>query len=537
MSQRPAADLLFRGGVAWTGQHDGPPATAVAVRGERITAVGSDHDVSALAGRGTRVVELEGRMILPGFIDSHVHFLTGGMKLAGVQLRDTASPADLVRRVGAFADRAGAGRWITGGDWDHERWGGELPRSSWIDAVTAANPVFLTRLDLHMGLANAFALREAGITADTPDPPGGTIVRDDRGEPTGILKDKAIDLLTRVIPPATPAQLDDALAAAGRHALSLGVTQVHDMGPIPSGPWWHLETYRRAHAERRLPVRIYAMVAIEGWERLGDDVAANGRGDDRLWWGGVKGFVDGSLGSATAWFHRPYQDAPGCGLTVTDPERLWDWIHRADAAGLHCVVHAIGDRANDWLLDAYRSAASLNGPRDRRFRIEHSQHLTPAAVQRFAEQGVIASVQPCHLADDGDWAERRLGAERIRGTYAFRALAESGATLAFGTDWTVASLDPIPNLAAAVTRRTRSGRNPDGWVPEQKISVAQSLDAYTRNAAYAGFSDRSTGVLRAGAYADLVVLSGDLLSIPPREIDSLHVDQTYVDGEEAYRRG
>ena len=478
-------------------------------------------------------------MVLPGFIDSHTHFLTGGMKLSAVQLRDASTPTELTERIAEFAEEVGPGRWITGGDWDHERWGGILPRSEWIDAATRGNPVFVTRLDLHMGLANTVALSAAGITRDTPDPAGGTIVRDPAsGDPTGILKDKAMDLLSRVIPGPSEVDLDRALAAAARHAFSLGVTQVHDMGPIPSGPWWHLDTYRRARAGGRLPIRVYALVAIETRERLRDHVAAHGRGDDRLWWGGVKGFVDGSLGSATAWFHRPYQDASDtCGLTVTDLELLREWIRAADAAGLHVVVHAIGDRANDWLLDAYRSAAAANGPRDRRFRIEHAQHLTPDAIRRFGEQGVIASVQPCHAVDDGRWAERRLGADRIRTTYALRSLADAGATLAFGTDWTVAPLDPLPNIAAAVTRRTRDGVHPGGWVPEQKISVEESLVAYTRGAAWAGYSDSFTGVLRPGAHADLTVLSADLFSVPPAEIEGLHVTQTYVEGEEVYRRG
>jgi hypothetical protein len=347
-----------------------------------------------------------------------------------------------------------------------------------------------------------------------------------------------MDLLSRAIPQPSADELDRALAAAARHAFSLGVTQIHDMGPIPSGPWWHLDTYRRAHEQRRLPIRVYALVAIDTWERLRDHVAEHGFGDDRLWWGGVKGFVDGSLGSATAWFHRPYDDAPDtCGLTVTDLSRLWEWIQRADSAGLHVVVHAIGDRANDWLLDAYQSAAARNGPRDRRFRIEHAQHLTRDAIPRFGGQDVIASVQPYHAVDDGNWAERRLGPERIQTTYALRSLTDAGARLAFGTDWTVAPLDPLPNIAAAVTRRTRGGAHPGGWVPEQKISLAESLLAYTRGAAYAGYSEASTGVLRPGAYADLVVLSGDLFSVHPTEIESLHVTETYVQGQEVYRRG
>jgi predicted amidohydrolase YtcJ len=537
MSERRTADLVLRGGVLWTGE--GTRATALAAAGGRILAVGGDADVSNLIGRGTRVVDLDGRTLLPGFVDAHTHFLVGGLRLAAVQLRDAHTRAELVRRIAERARGAERGEWITGGDWDHERWGGELPRSDWIDSVTPTTPVFVTRVDLHMGLANSVALAAAGIAAGTPDPPGGTIVRDPAsGAPTGILKDKAIDLLTRVIPAPTAADLDRALGAAERHALSLGVTQVHDMGPIPAGPRWHLATYRRARDGGRLGLRVYAFVAIEGWEEMHDLVSSHGTGDDRLRWGGVKGFVDGSLGSTTAWFWRPYDDAPAsCGLTVTDLGRLREWIHRADAAGLHVAVHAIGDRANDWLLDVYGSAAAVNGPRDRRFRIEHAQHLGEGAIRRFGEQRVIASVQPCHLVDDGAWAERRIGADRVRRTYAFRSLADAGAPLALGTDWTVAPLDPLPNIAAAVTRRTRDGRHPDGWVSAQKISLEECLAAYTRGAAYAGYAEAHSGVLRPGAFADLAVISGDLFSVPPEEIETLHVTETFVEGEEVYRRG
>jgi predicted amidohydrolase YtcJ len=266
-------------------------------------------------------------------------------------------------------------------------------------------------------------------------------------------------------------------------------------------------------------------------------VAKEGRGDDRLLWGGVKGFVDGSLGSTTAWFYEPYADAPETrGLVVTDTTQLWHWIVSADSAGLQVIVHAIGDRANDWLLDAYRDARSLNGPRDRRLRIEHAQHLTRSAIGRIAEQGVIASMQPYHAIDDGRWAQKRIGPERIRTTYAFRDLLDAGARLAFGSDWTVAPLDPLAGIYAAVTRRTIDGANPGGWVPEQKITVAEALTAYTANGAYANFLDGVLGTLEPGRYADLVVLSDDLFAVAPEHLDRVRVDLTMVEGQVVFER-
>jgi len=412
------ADMVFQGGSVWTGDAPGPAATAVAVKDGRIVAVGSDDDVARLVGDATRVVELNGRTLMPGFIDAHTHFLDGGFKLAGVDLRDAATPEEFARRIGEFARTVPPGTWVTGGDWDHELWGGELPRKEWVDSLTPEHPVFVNRLDGHMSLANSLALRLAEVDAGgrTPDPEGGAIVRDPRtGEPAGVFKDEAMGVVGRVIPDASEEELDRALQAAARHALERGVTQVHDMAG-----WASLATYQRAHARGALPLRVYSVVPMATWERLRDHVAANGRGDDRLWWGGLKAFVDGSLGSTTAWFYEPYDDEPGtAGFMTTDSVELRGWIEGADAAGLHVIVHAIGDAANDWLLDVYRDVAAANGPRDRRFRIEHAQHLSRPAIARFAEQGVVASMQPYHAADDGRWAQKRIGAERIKTTYAF----------------------------------------------------------------------------------------------------------------------
>ena len=532
LAQTP--DVIYTNARIWTGAADEPWAEALAVDDGRLLDVGPAARVEALRATGTRTVDLDGRFVVPGFIDNHTHFLSGGFQLASVDLRDADTPAEFARRLGDFAASLPEGRWILGGDWDHERWGGDLPQRGWIDSLTAAHPVFVSRLDGHMALANSRALALAGVTADTPDPEGGAIVRDaDTGKPTGVLKDAAMALVNRVVPDPSEEELDDALERAMTHALSLGVTQVHDVGSL--GGWTDLDTYRRAQAQGRLRLRLYAFVPLHTWQRLDAYVRQHGLGDDWLRWGGLKGFVDGSLGSTTAWFYDPYTDAPEtAGLIITDTTALRDDILQADARRLHLAVHAIGDRANDWLLDQFAEAAARNGARDRRFRIEHAQHLTPEAVARFARQGVVPSMQPYHAIDDGRWAEKRIGPERLETTYAFRALLDAGAALTFGSDWTVAPIDPLEGIYAAVTRRTLDGANPDGWVPQQKITVEEALHAYTAANAYAGFQEARLGTLEPGKWADFVVLSESLFEIDPVAIPDVRVLRTVVGGQDQY---
>lgn len=544
MDDRTAAraDLVIVGARVWTGNVDAPWAEAVAVRGERIAAVGSRKEIEALAGEDTRVLDAAGGLVTPGFIDSHVHFVDGGERLASVQLRDASTPEEFTRRIGEFAATLPPGTWILGGDWDHTLWGGELPRRDWIDSLTSEHPVFVNRLDGHMGLANTAALETAGVDAATPDVEGGEIVRDASGAPTGMLKDNAMGLVGRVVPGAPEAQQDRFLAAAMAHVAKRGVTSVHNV----SG-WGDLAVFRRAHEAGRLDTRIYACTPIAAWERLRDEVAEHGRGDDWLRIGCLKGFVDGSLGSHTAALLEPFSDAPGeRGLLVNEPADLRRWIAGADAAGLHVAVHAIGDRAIRLLLDIYEevgvmnaaraasaSSSGVEGPRssaDRRFRIEHAQHIHPDDIPRFAELGVIASMQPYHAIDDGRWAEDVIGPERARTTYAFRSLLDSGARVAFGSDWFVAPPTPLKGIYAAVTRRTLDGANPDGWVPEQKITVEEALAAYTRDAAYASFEEDVKGTLEPGKLADLVVLERDITAIAPEEIADVAVRTTVVGG-------
>lgn len=526
-----AADAIYENASIWTGVEATAPAEAIAIKGDRILFVGDRPSADKLVGPDTKLIDLGGAFVVPGFIDNHVHFLVGGFSLADADLKDASSREEFVRRIAEKAATLPKGRWMQNGQWDHEAWGGELPTRAWIDAATPDHPVFLTRYDGHMALANSRALSLAGISAATADPRGGEIVRDAAGEPTGVLKDEAMALVQKVIPGPSPAEWDGALAAAQAHAVEHGVTAVHHMS---MGEWDSLDAFRRAQANGDLKVRVRAFAPIADWRRLDAFVKANGRGDVMLRWDGLKGFVDGSLGSTTAWFHEPYDDAPATsGITVSDTDALKAAIEGANAAGLHLAVHAIGDRANDWLLDTF---AEAGGPSiaERRFRIEHAQHLSKAAIPRFAELGVIASMQPYHAIDDGRWAEKRIGPERIKTTYAFRSLLDARTTLTFGSDWPVAPLDPLQGLYAAATRATLDGANPEGWAPEEKITVEEALRAYTAANAFAGFDEADLGTLEAGKLADFVVLSKDILAIDPAAIPQTHVVKTVIGGREVY---
>jgi predicted amidohydrolase YtcJ len=525
-------DKIYLNARIWTGRTDVPYAQAIAVAGERILATGATKEIEALRTKQTQVIDLKGAFVVPGFIDNHVHFINGGLALTQVDLRDAGTPEEFTRRIAAAAKER-PGKWITDGNWDHELWG-KLPTRDWIDAVTATTPVLVFRLDGHMALANSLALKLAGITDATPDPEGGTIVRDQQGRATGVLKDTAYNLVTSVIPPQSDKQIDEALQRASDYALSRGVTQVHDMG---MEDWRSLDAYERALARDRLRLRVYAFVPLADWQRLAARVKKEGRGSDRLRWGGVKGFVDGSLGSTTAWFHEPYADAPQTsGLTMVEPSVLQERIASADAQKLHIAVHAIGDRANDWLLDAFEKIEASGDARERRFRIEHAQHLTPAAIPRFKSLNVIASMQPYHAIDDGRWAEKRIGAQRLKGTYAFRSLLDAGAHVTFGSDWPVAPMDPLIGIYAATTRRTIDNAHPEGWQPQQKITVEQALRAYTSENAYAGFQETVVGTIAPGYLADFVVLSQNLFETDPVQIPAIEVLRTVIGGRDEFVR-
>src|SRR5687767_548538 len=530
MNQPPSsASLAIVNARVWTGDSARPWAEAIAINGDTIVAVGSSAEVRKLGAE--RVVDAKGGMVTPGFIDSHVHFVTGGFRLSSVQLRDAKTPEEFVRRIREFAATVPAGTWITGGDWDHEQWGGALPERSWLDSITPEHPVWVNRLDGHMALANSAALTAANVSEATRDVEGGAIVRAN-GQPTGILKDNAQALVDRAVPEVPEVLQDRALDTAMTYVASNGVTSVHNMGS-----WWELGIFERARAANRLRTRIYAAVPLSTWERLRDTVQARGTGDEWLRIGALKGFVDGSLGSHTAAMLEPFTDAPNDrGLFVNTPDDLYAWTSGADKAGLHVMIHAIGDRAIRTLLDTYERVATENGPRDRRFRMEHAQHIAPADMPRFGALGVIASMQPYHAIDDGRWADRVIGPERAKGTYAFHSLINSGATLAFGSDWFVAPPTPLEGIYAAVTRRTLDDRNPGGWVPEQKITVEEALRAYTMGSAVASFEETRKGSLVRGKLADLVLIDRDLTTIAPEAIRDASITMTVVGGRVVFER-
>jgi predicted amidohydrolase YtcJ len=534
---QPAASLVLLNGKIWTVNHAQPLAQAVACLGSRIVAVGSNDEVRKWIGAGTEVLDLGGKLVLPGFNDAHVHFFSGGENLASVQLRDAKSEDEFRRRIAEFAAKQPAGRWITGGDWDHENWApARLPTRQLIDAVTAGHPVFVNRLDGHMALANSQALQLAGITRDTPDPPGGTIVRDAAGEPTGVLKDAAMERMYRAIPAPSADQIADGVRAAMRYAAENGVTSVQDMSAAPEV----LRVYQTLLARGELTVRISGHQPLATWQHLAAVGLHADFGGEKLHIGGLKGFADGSLGSTTALFFEPYLDAPNtAGLANSEmiPEsKMQKHILDADRAGLQVAVHAIGDKANHIVLGMYEEAERQNGPRDRRFRIEHAQHLRMDDIPRFGKLHVIASMQPYHSIDDGRWAEKRIGPERAKGTYAFRALLDSGAVLAFGSDWDVAPMVPLMGIYAAATRRTLDGKHPEGWIPEQKITVAEAIRAYTMGSAYASFDEKLKGSIEPGKLADMVVVSDDILSIPAVEVEKTRVETTVFDGKVIYHR-
>ncbi len=522
------ADLVVYGRV-WTGESARPWVGAVAVAGDTISAVGDSVEIARLAGPETKVLSNGSAMVTPGFMDGHLHFMDGGFQLASVDLRPANTPAEFIERLAAFASERKRDEWILGGNWDHERWPGTpLPRREWIDSVTPNSPVLLYRLDGHMALTNSAALRLAHVDRATKDIPGGVIVRDPRtGEPTGILKDEAMGPVEAVIPSPSNEQRDAALKRALEHAATHGVTAfAHVDAPLAD-----LGAYLRAKKAGTLTARAALYFPIQHWKQVADTVTRIGRGDDWVWIGGVKGYMDGSLGSTTAYFYQPYEDDPSTSGILTTPEdSMRAWVGAADSAGLQVVVHAIGERANGLLLQIFDSVAQAHGPKDRRFRVEHAQHLRREDIGRFGKLDAVASMQPYHAIDDGRWAQKRIGPERIKTTYAFRSLLDQGATLSFGSDWTVAPIDPILGIYAAVTRRTLDGKNPNGWVPEEKITVEEALRAYTAGNAYGVFAEGRRGRLAPGYLADLVLLDRDITRIPPKEIEQAQVKATVVGG-------
>jgi predicted amidohydrolase YtcJ len=537
-----SADLVLTNGKVWTVDKSRPEAEALAVHRDRLVAVGRAGDVRALVGPRTRVIDLRGRRVVPGFYDSHVHLLGSGLRLAEVALKDARDEAEFGRRLRDFDRRLPRDRWLLGGEWDHDRtFGGRLPTAELIDKYVPERPVFLRRYDGHMAVVNSRVLRLAGIKAETPDPAGGVIYRKPGGrEPTGLLRDNAMGLVAPLVPPTTDAEMVEAVRAALAEARQVGVTSVQDMDGSDAPTRRKLfRLYQTMERSGALTLRIDLRWPLARWKELADLGVQAGFGSDWVRIGGVKGFVDGSLGSSTAKMFEPFVNEPGStGVFVTPLAGLREYIEEADRAGLSVAVHAIGDRANAELLDIFAAVAKQNGPRDRRFRIEHAQHLRPQDYARFRELNVIPSLQPYHAIDDGRWAEGRIGAQRCASSYACRSLLDAGARVAFGSDWSVAPLDPLAGIDAAVNRRTLDGKHPGGWFPEQKITVAEAVEAYTLTSAYAAFQERDRGSLEVGKLADLAVLSRDIFDAKERDhIADTKILLTVVGGRVVYDRG
>ncbi|XP_073139159.1 protein LONG AFTER FAR-RED 3 isoform X2 [Henckelia pumila] len=536
---REVADLLITNGTIYTSDVLLPFADSMAIVNGRILRTGNYSSVKALAGFKTRTLNLEGKVVLPGFIDSHVHLIFGGLQMARVELRGV-SKRDFVNKIKEALSNMHRGSWLLGGGWNNDLWGGELPMASWIDDITPHNPVWLTRMDGHMGLANSLALKIAGISNSTSDPDGGAVIRKNFGEPTGLLIDSAMKLVLSCIPEVSTVERREALLRASNYALMRGVTTVVDFGRYfpgasPELSWEDLsDVYRWADSLGKMKIRVCLYFPMETWKRLQELVKQAGHKLSQwIYLGGVKSFADGSLGSNSALFYEPYIDEPlNYGLQVVDVDVLQNMTLSSDKCGLQVAVHAIGDRANGLILDMYKSVASKNGMRDRRFRIEHAQHLAPGTAAKFGDQKVVASVQPDHLLDDADSARKKLGVDRANGgSYLFHSLLAGNGQLALGSDWPVADINPLRSIQTAMKRIPPGWEN--AWISSECISLNDALNGYTISAARACFLDEDVGSLSPGKMADFVVLSAKTWDEFALEA-SASIEATYVGGLAAY---
>lgn len=531
----PEATLIVENADIWTGNSNQPEASAMAILGDTIVAVGSNDEIKKFKSATTKIIDAKGHFVTPGFIDSHVHLLEGGFTLSSVQLRDAKTPEEFSRRIESFSKTVPAGTWIIGSDWDGSEWG-ELPSKQWIDSLTPHHPVFVARFDGHIGLANSLAMKLAGINKDIEDVKGGVILRDGSNELTGIFKDNAMTLITSKIPTPTEDQFDTALDNAMNYFASNGVTSVHHVW-YPTDYEGYQTGLERAHKNNRLIVRIYSLDSLANWSDLGDKIAGKHIDDEWLKISGVKGVLDGALGSHTAAFKEPFTDDPTDSGSLMLPETdLYNWALKADKLNIQVAIHAIGDRANNIVLNTFEKIASENGQKDRRFRIEHAQHIDPKDITRFSDLDVIACMQPYHAIDDGRWAEKIIGPERIKTTYAFKSLIDADTKVAFSSDWPVAPASVLDGIYAAVTRRTLDDKNPGGWVPEQKVTVEHALKSYTQNGAYASFEEKIKGTLEVGKLADFVIISENITKVDPVRIKDLEILDTYVGGKNVYSK-
>ena len=538
----PPADFVIKNAKVVTIDKDNPRAQAVAVRGEFIIAVTSNRKIEQYIDETTtQVIDAKGRLVVPGFNDAHIHFLSGGSSMMNLDFRYVHDVQTIQKMVAEKVKESKPGELIRGGGWEHET----FPDKKWptkeiLDAVAPNNPVMLSRADGHSVWVNSYVIKMSGITKDTPDPPNGTIVKDPvTGEPTGIFKEGASGLLkarssVRLSPEEREQRADRALELALGAARKTGVTSIQQL----NGGY---EQFQRFKDEGRLTLRVtFNMGLTADEESLKElDELRKRFPQDNNWirFGYLKGFIDGTLGSGTALMFEPFLDDPTTsGLPMMPYEEFEKKILAADAQGFQIGIHAIGTKANNWFLNATEKAQQVNGKRDSRHRSEHAQILLLSDIPRFAELEAIASMQPTHCITDKRFAEKRIGLERCKGAYAWQSLLKAGVHIAFGTDWSVEPIDPLEGLYASVTRKDRAGEPGDGWFAEQKLSMEKAIELYTIGAAYAEFMEDRKGMIKNGYLADMVIFNNDLMTIPHDQIMSSKVDYTIVGGKVVYQR-
>jgi predicted amidohydrolase YtcJ len=533
-AQQPATSLtLYRNGHIYTNDPSSPWAQAILVRGEEILAVGDEDEVAALADKGAQIVDLEKHFVMPGFNDAHVHIGGAGEDWVAVRLNGVQNVGELQKRLSEGVAEHKEGEWITGSGWDHTFWPEKkFPNRQQLDAVSPKNPVMLTHISGHVAVANSLALQLAGISKSTKSPAGGEIEKDEKGEPTGMLKEgAAMGLVWTKIPPASGEHRRRGIELALADLVKYGVTSAQD-----NSAWEDFLAYRAIKNDGKLTVRITEwlpflapLVELEQKRREG------GATDPWLRTGALKMVTDGALGSRTAAMLAPYSDdASTSGIMTVEPEKLRALAIERDKAGFQLNFHAIGDRANRVAIDVFEAVAKANGPRDRRDRVEHAQVVAMSDFPRFARLQVIASMQPAHETSDMRWAEQRIGTERAKGAYSWATMQKFGVRLAFGTDYDVEPISPFRGLYACVTRELPAGGPQGGWQPQEKISLQDCIRAYTSGSAYGEFMEGKKGELKAGEFADFIVLSNDLTKVEPREFTNTKVLRTVVGGRTVY---
>ncbi|MHB8337212.1 MAG: amidohydrolase [Ignavibacteriaceae bacterium] len=525
----------FVNGKIFTVNEMQPFAESVVTRGNKILFVGSNADAKYFIDASTEVINLYGKLMLPGFIDSHVHFIAGGFYLLGLDLRPAKSTGEFISILKEYVN-SNKEKWITGGNWSHQDWETKsLPSKDMIDDFSGDTPIFIFRMDGHLVLANSLALKLAGITKDTQNPDGGIIEKNPlTGEPTGILKDNAIQLISSIIPFPSQKEYNQSGLAALEEAKRFGVTSVHDITLKND-----FITYQNLNKDKKLTCRIYTRLPITDYKSLIDSGVLYDFGNERIKIGSLKAFSDGSLGAGTAWFFENYKDSKtnsGLPMDIVSNGNLEKWAIEADRNQLQLSIHAIGDKANSYVLDLLGIIQKTNPVWDRRFRVEHAQHVRKIDIKRLASLNAIVSAQPYHSFDDGAWADMKINEHQLQEAYSFKSFLEEGIKLCFGSDWTVAPINPLLGIYSAVTRQTAGGKYKNGWIPEEKISVEDSIKCYTINGAFASFEENIKGSIQAGKLADMIVLSEDILSIEPDKIKDVQVDMTIFDGEIIYQK-